>query len=242
MTTIADFRNDRRDRREDQTRVNHQIRAPKIRVVLEDGEMLGVLSPFEALKEAEKRGLDLVEISPKAQPPVCKIMDYGKFKYELKKKAQGSKKSNAANVVKEITLSPSTDVHDVNFKVRNSAKFLDEGYRVKIAVKFRGREMAHPEIGRRQMDKIIDMLKEHGVPEAYPRMEGKILAATFVPLTASVKAKLAKTASPATPAEASKTPGATPPKVGVSPAKASNLGNSLGATLSSRTDKKTGQK
>jgi translation initiation factor IF-3 len=209
--------------------------------VLEDGEMLGVLSPFEAMKEAERRGLDLVEISPKAVPPVCKIMDYGKFKYEQKKKAHGTRKTNVGNVVKEITLSPSTDVHDVNFKVRNSARFLDEGYRVKIAVKFRGREMAHPEVGRQQMDKIIEMLKEHGVPEAYPKMEGKVLAANFVPLTPAVKAKLvnkgAQTASP-TGAPAPGSANTTPP----APAKGPNLGNSLGSSLAAKAGKKTGQK
>lgn len=202
--------------------------------------MLGVLSPFEALKEAEKRGLDLVEISPKAQPPVCKIMDYGKFKYEQKKKAQGTKKTSHANVVKEVTLSPSTDVHDVNFKVKNSGRFLEEGYRVKISVKFRGREMAHPEIGRQQMDKIIEMLKDVGVPESPPKMEGKVLAAIFVPLTAAVKAKLGAKSSgggktDSAPVKADL--GSTMPS-----AKASNLGNNLGSSLSKRVDQKTGQK
>jgi translation initiation factor IF-3 len=173
--------------------VNHQIRAPKIRVVLEDGGMLGVLSPYEALKEAERRGLDLVEISPKAQPPVCKIMDYGKFKYELKKKAQGSRKSQTANVVKEVSLSPSTDVHDLNFKMRNSQRFLQEGYRVKVGIRFRGREMAHQELGHAQMSRVIESLKDFGTPENNPKMEGRVLAALFAPIS-----QVAKSAKPAT--------------------------------------------
>lgn len=156
---------------------------------------MGVLSPYEALKEAEKRGLDLVEISPKASPPVCKLMDFGKFKYELKKKAQGSKKANAGNVVKEVTLSPQTDVHDLNFKMKNSQRFLEEGHRVKVMVKFRGREMAHPEIGRKQMERIMESLKEFGVPESDPKMEGRMLMAVFVPMAQASKIA-AKTKTP----------------------------------------------
>jgi translation initiation factor IF-3 len=156
-----------------------------------------VLSPYEALKEAERRGLDLVEISPKAVPPVCKLMDFGKFKYELKKKAQGSKKTSTANVVKEVTLSPQTDVHDLNFKMKNSQRFLEEGHRVKIMVKFRGREMAHPEIGRKQMERIVEALKEHGIPESDPKMEGRMLMAVFIPASqVKAAAKLAKEQAP----------------------------------------------
>lgn len=143
--------------------------------------MLGVMSPQEALREGERRGLDLVEISPKANPPVCKLMDFGKFKYELKKKSQSGKKA-ASSVLKEVTLSPQTDVHDLNFKMKNSIGFLEEGHRVKITIRFRGREMAHPEIGRRQMDKVLDALKNHGAPEAPVKMEGKMLSTTFVPV------------------------------------------------------------
>lgn len=165
--------------------------------------MLGVMSPAEALREAEKRGLDLVEISPKAVPPVCKIMDYGKFKYEQKKKNQGLKKS-AANVMKEITLSPATDVHDLNFKMKNSIEFLKEGSRVKVSIRFRGREMAHPEIGRRQMDRVIEALKDHGALELDPKMEGKLLVAIFVPAAQGSKKPAA--ATPAKPAEPSMNP------------------------------------
>lgn len=161
--------------------------------------MLGVMSPQEALREGERRGLDLVEISPKATPPVCKLMDFGKFKYELKKKSQSGKKA-AGSIVKEITLSPQTDVHDLNFKMKNSIGFLEEGHRVKVTIRFRGREMAHPEIGRRQMDKVLEALKNHGAPEAPVKMEGKMLSTTFVPVvTGTKKAKAAETAPAAAP-------------------------------------------
>jgi translation initiation factor IF-3 len=162
--------------------VNHQIRSPKIRVVLENGEMLGVMSPSEALREGERRGLDLVEISPKAVPPVCKLMDYGKFKYEQKKKTQGQRKQTAASIVKEVSMGPSTDAHDLDFKMRNSQGWLEDGHRVKVTIRFRGREMAHPEIGQIQMAKVIEALKSHGAPESTPRMEGRSLAALFAPL------------------------------------------------------------
>jgi len=159
--------------------------------VRENGDMMGVMAPYEALREAEKLGLDLVEISPKAQPPVCKLMDYGKFKYEQKKKAQGTKKAPAGSIVKEVVLSPSTDIHDLNFKMKNALGFLQEGHRVKVMIRFRGREMAHPEIGHAQMKKVIEALKEIGGPESHPRMEGRILAGLFAPLSQLSKAQKA---------------------------------------------------
>lgn len=167
-------------------RVNREIRVPKVRVVLEDGEMLGVMSSRDALDAAQQRGLDLVEISPNAQPPVCKIMDFGKYKYDQKKKSQGQKKQ-ASTVLKEITLSPVTQDHDIQFKVRNAIRFLGDGHRVKFTIRFRGRQMAHPEIGRQQMQKIEALLKEVATMEIAPKMEGRMLAATFAPLPGAVK-------------------------------------------------------
>lgn len=155
-------------------------------MVTEDGDMLGVMSSRDAYSEAEKRGLDLVEISPNANPPVCKLMDYGKFKYEQKKKAQGQKKQSA-NVLKEITLGPQTAEHDLNFKVRNAMKFLADGHRVKFTIRFRGRQMAHPEIGRNQMEKIAEMLSEVATRELAPKMEGRFMAATFAPTASAQK-------------------------------------------------------
>jgi len=140
----------------------------------------------DAYFEAEKRGLDLVEISPNANPPVCKIMDFGKYKYELKKKSQGQKKQ-VGNIIKEITLSPVTQRHDIDFKVRNAIRFLNEGHRVKFSIRFRGRQMAHPEIGMQQLEKIKEYLKEHGVTEVDPKMEGRVLASVFAPLVGKPK-------------------------------------------------------
>lgn len=157
-----------------------------MRVVLDSGEMLGVMTSREAFEAAQQRGLDLVEISPNANPPVCKIMDFGKFKYEQKKKSQGQKKQ-AATVLKEVTLSPVTQDHDIQFKVRNAIRFLGDGHRVKFSIRFRGRQMAHPEIGRQQMEKITELLKEVATVELAPKMEGRVLAATFAALPAAAK-------------------------------------------------------
>jgi translation initiation factor IF-3 len=168
------------------------------------------MSPYEALKEGERRGLDLVEISPKAQPPVCKLMDYGKYKYELKKKAKGQGKQTAASIVKEIVLTPLTDVHDLNFKMKNCQRFLEEGHRVKIAVRFRGREMAHPEVGREQMAKVIEALKGHGGPEMPPKMEGRVLAALFAPLAQLSKAQRAQATGSGSSSEATSAQPAAP--------------------------------
>lgn len=176
--------------------------------------MLGVMAPYEALREAEKLGLDLVEISPKAQPPVCKLMDYGKFKYEQKKKAQGTKKAHAGSIVKEVVLSPSTDIHDLNFKMKNAQRFLEEGHRVKVMIRFRGREMAHPEIGHAQMKKVLEALKDTGGPESPPRMEGRILAGLFAPLSQLSKAQKAAPSPAPGPAPAR---AATPPVTKVEP-------------------------
>jgi translation initiation factor IF-3 len=169
--------------------VNHQIRVPKIRVVTDDGEMLGVMAPRDALREAQNRGLDLVEISPKAVPPVCKIMDYGKFKYEAKKKETAQKKANtqAGNIIKEVTLSPQTDTHDLNTKMKKCVGFLENGNRVKVTVRFRGREMAHPDIGAEQLRKVVKALDEHGMVEGTPKMEGRFLMVMFTPPTQGAK-------------------------------------------------------
>lgn len=147
------------------------------------------MTPQEALREAEKRGLDLVEISPKASPPVCKLMDYGKFKYEQNKKSKHQKKSQPGNVIKEITLSPQTDQHDLDFKMKNSIRFLEEGNRVKVTIRFRGREMAHPEIGFKQMQKVVEALKVHGIPDGDPKMEGRLLIGVFAPAPQTSKSK-----------------------------------------------------
>lgn len=137
--------------------------------------------------EAQRRGYDLVEISPNANPPVCKLMDYGKYKYEQKKKQQSQKKQTS-NVIKELTLSPVTQEHDLQTKIRKALSFFEDGNRVKFVVRFRGRQMAHPEIGRQQIDKIIEALKEVAQIEVPPKMEGRQLACLFAPLPGAKKA------------------------------------------------------
>ena len=165
--------------------------------------MLGVMGSRDAQAEAEKRGLDLVEISPTANPPVCKIMDFGKYKYELKKKSQGQKKA-ASNVLKELTLSPVTQEHDLQVKVRKALEFLEEGSRVKFVVRFRGRQMAHPEIGMQQLEKLESMLKDYATLELKPKMEGRMLSSTFVPVPGAFKAKSKEKPAPKTLAKEDK--------------------------------------
>lgn len=145
------------------------------------------MSSRDAYEEAQKRGLDLVEISPNANPPVCKIMDYGKFKYEQKKK-KAEQKKQTGNVIKEITLSPVTQQHDIDFKVKNACRFLSDGYRVKFTIRFRGRQMAHPEVGIKQMDKIKEELGEAAVQEVMPKMEGRFMFSVFAPAAAKKSA------------------------------------------------------
>src|SRR5579859_3458115 len=139
-------------------RVNHRIRVPEVRVIGADGNMLGVLQTHEALRMAQEQGLDLVEVNPKADPPVCKILDFGKYKYEEKKRAGEAKHQQSANEIKEIKLRPKTDDHDINFKIKAARRFLESGHKVKFTVRFRGREITHPEKAREQIDYIIQQI------------------------------------------------------------------------------------
>ena len=135
-------------------RVNRRIRIPQVRVINDEGEQLGVLPTSEALAMAEERGLDLVEVSPKARPPVCKIMDYGKYMYQLNKRAKEAKKRQHVTVVKEVKMRPKIEPHDYDFKMRHAREFLHAGDKVKCTVIFRGRELAHKELGRRILDRL----------------------------------------------------------------------------------------
>jgi translation initiation factor IF-3 len=159
-----------------ETRVNERIRAREIRLIDETGEMIGVMSPLRALDIARDRNLDLVEVSPNAVPPVCKLMDYGRYKYEQAKKENEARKHQKTVTLKEIRLSPRTDEHDVDVKPRKILEFLAEGDRVRVSVKFRGAEMRHPEIGRRQLDEISEALKGSAIIERPPVMEGKMMS------------------------------------------------------------------
>ncbi len=154
-------------------RVNRRIRIPQIRVINDDGEQLGVLATSEALAMAEDRGLDLVEISPKARPPVCKIMDYGKYMYQLNKRAKEAKKRQHVTVVKEVKMRPKIEPHDYDFKVRHAREFLAAGDKVKMTVIFRGRELAHKELGRRLMERAIEDLEDAANVEVAIRSEGR---------------------------------------------------------------------
>ena len=158
----------RQQQRGPQIRINQRIRVPEIRVIGEDGEMLGILPTHEALRRAQERGLDLVEVNPKADPPVCKILDYGKFKYDEKKKARETRIKTAAFEIKEIKLRPKTDDHDLDFKTRAAQAFLEAGHKVKFTVRFRGREITHPQVAQQQLDHIVQKLEEIAVIEVRP--------------------------------------------------------------------------
>jgi len=147
----------------------------------DDGSQLGVMTPYDAMLRAQERGLDLVEVAPGANPPVCRIMDYGRYKYELKKKAAVSKAKAHAAILKEVKLRPRTDDHDLDFKLKNARRFLIEGDKVKVTLMFRGREIVHTELGRVQMDKVRDLLADIAAVENPPRMEGRFLSMILVP-------------------------------------------------------------
>ena len=154
-------------------RVNRRIRIPQVRVINDDGEQLGVIPTSEALAMAEERGLDLVEVSPKARPPVCKIMDYGKYMYQLRKRAKEAKKRQHVTVVKEVKMRPKIEPHDYDFKVRHAREFLAAGDKVKMTVIFRGRELAHKELGRRVLERAIEDLSDVANVEVAIRAEGR---------------------------------------------------------------------
>ncbi|AWI84661.1 translation initiation factor IF-3 [Alloyangia pacifica] len=154
-------------------RVNDRIRAPEIRLIGAEGENLGVQTPARALEMAEEAGLDLVEISPNAKPPVCKIMDFGKFKYEQQKRESDARKKQKTIEVKEVKFRPGTDTHDYDVKMRNVLKFLEGGDKVKITLRFRGREMAHQNLGRELLERVAEDVKEVGKVENMPKMEGR---------------------------------------------------------------------
>jgi translation initiation factor IF-3 len=162
-------------------RVNKQIRAPKIRVIDEEGNQLGVLLVKDALKKAEDAGKDLVEVAPNANPPVCKIIDFGKFRYDQTKREKESKKSHVQIKVKEIKLKPNIDDHDLLTKLRHAKDFLEKGNKVKITLMYRGREMAHKEYGEKLVQKVIEELKEDGIPESIPKQMGRFLTLVIAP-------------------------------------------------------------
>ncbi len=166
---------------EDRVRVNRAIRSPEVRVVNEDGQQLGVMPAHAALDIAHRIGLDLVEISANADPPVCKIMDYGRFKFESKKKAGTQKKSQHQSQLKEIKLRPRIDEHDLDFKLKAARKFLFSGDKVKCTVMFRGREIVHQHLGRELLEQVGQRLGDIASAEGSPDMEGRALSLTYSP-------------------------------------------------------------
>lgn len=171
----------RQAQRGPQIRINQRIRVPEVRVIGDAGEMLGVMQTQEALRRAQERGLDLVEVNPKAEPPVCKILDFGKFKYDEKKKAREAKRKQTVVEIKEIKLRPKTDDHDLQFKTRAAHRFLEAGHKVKFTVRFRGREITHPEKAQEQLDWIVQQCEEIANVEVRPAMEQRTMTLLMAP-------------------------------------------------------------
>lgn len=162
-------------------RVNRQIRISPVRVIAEDGAQLGVLSVDEAIAAAQERGLDLVEVAPLARPPVVKIMDYGKFKFEQAKATRAAKKKQHIIVLKEVKYRPGIDEHDFDFKTRHAREFLQDGNKVKVTMMYRGRQMAHLDLGRQVLDRVAEALKDVGKIEMEPRLEGRNMFMVIAP-------------------------------------------------------------
>nr|WP_318527619.1 translation initiation factor IF-3 [Actibacterium sp. XHP0104] len=162
--------------------MNGRIRSPEIRLIGAEGENIGVVTPERGMALAEQAGLDLVEISPNATPPVCKIMDFGKFKYEQQKRESEARKKQKIIEVKEVKFRPGTDTHDYEVKMRNVIKFLEKGDKVKITLRFRGREMAHQNLGRELLERVAEDVKEIGKVENMPKMEGRQMIMMIGPL------------------------------------------------------------
>ena len=169
-------------------RTNHEIRAPKLRVIGADGQQIGVVTRERALAEAEKAQLDLVEVVPNSEPPVCKIIDYGKYRYDQTKREKESKKAQVQIKVKEVKLKPNIDTHDFEVKLKRARDFLEKGNKVKVTCMFRGREMAHPEVGRRVVEKMVSALEDISMSEAPAKRMGRSLILVLAP-TATAKAK-----------------------------------------------------
>lgn len=186
-------------------RINEKIREPEVRLIDGDGGQVGVISIKDALARAEEAGLDLVEVSPQAKPPVCRLIDYGKFKYQQSKKAHEAKKKQAVIEVKEVSLTPNTDVHDLKTKQNHIRRWvINDRSRVKVSVKFRGREMSHQELGHRVIEQLLEGVQDIVSPESRPRLEGRRLTVTLVP-KAELKTEAPKPAKPAEAPSSAKT-------------------------------------
>ena len=161
--------------------INEEIRDREVRVVDQNGEQLGVMSGRDALALAEERQLDLVKIAPQARPPVCKLMDYGKYRFEQSKKEREFRKNQKVITVKEVRLSATIEDHDIDVKFKNAVKFLKDGNKVKVTIRFRGRQITHSEIGRQVMNEFADRIKEYGIVDKAPAIEGRNMSMFISP-------------------------------------------------------------
>jgi translation initiation factor IF-3 len=168
-------------------RINHEIRVPEIRVVDSEGTMLGLMQTREALRLAEEKEMDLVEIAPQAKPPVCKIIDFGKFSYEIQKKEKLAKKNQQQQLMKEVRFKWRTDTHDFNFKAKHARNFLEEGNKVKASVMFRGREITHQEIGKELLERFVLELQDIAKVDSPIKMEGRNLSVMLSPTKSKKK-------------------------------------------------------
>ncbi len=162
--------------------INGAIKARQVRVIDDEGGQLGILVTSEALRLANEQGLDLVEVSPQAEPPVCRIMDYGKYKYQQAKRASEARKKQVKVEIKEVKMRPKTDDHDFQFKIKHARRFLEEGNKVKMTIMFRGRENAHPDQGLKQLEKAVAALKDVGQVESRPSKMGRFMTMMIGPL------------------------------------------------------------
>ena len=169
-------------------RINAEIRIPEVRLIGVDGEQLGIVKTVEALRLAEQEGVDLVEIAPNAEPPVCRIMDYGKFKYQEQKRQQEAKAKQKIIQVKEVKFRPATDEGDYQVKLRNLKRFIEDGDKAKVTLRFRGREMAHQELGMRVLERVRDDMAELVQVEAMPKLEGRQMVMVLAPKRKAVTA------------------------------------------------------
>ena len=181
---MADFKQNYFQRRtkERGPRSNNRISSPEVQVIGSDGNNLGILNTNEAISMAKEQGLDLIEISPNAKPPVCKIIDMGKFKYDAQKKANVAKKKQKIVALKEIKMRPVTETHDYEFKVKNAKKFIEKGDKVKFTIRFKGRELQHSHLGKELMDKIKIDMQDIGKVELHPKFDGKQMIMVIQPL------------------------------------------------------------
>ncbi len=195
-------------------RINDRIRVAQVRVIDDAGEQLGIMETRDAIRAAREQGLDLVEVAPNADPPVCRIIDYGKYQYEAKKKAHEAKKKQVIITVKEVKFRPGTDDHDYDFKANNAKRWLQDGDKVKATIFFRGREMAHRELGAELLQRLEKDLAEVGEVETRPRMEGNQMFFIFTPK----RAKTSRAAKQAALTQAAERAPTTPPAPSAPPA------------------------